>query len=88
MLIGFARRYQYPVYLCTFSDRVCYSSSSWRTDYLELALEFIERYGAFGGTNICPALQEILYNAKHNMTIYVISDMEIYDIQASLLYFK
>jgi len=89
MLLGFAKRYSYPVLLTTFGDGMYYSSRGWRTDHFKLALEFVEGYYPESSyTNVVPSLQEVLRYAKADMTVYVISDMCIDDVADSTKAFR
>jgi len=88
MLIGFARRYRYPVLLTLFGDYLYYSSE-WRTDHFQLALEFVDEYWPLSvNTNVVLVLQEVLRLARRKMTIYVVSDMEIHNVQRAYITFK
>ncbi|RLE91052.1 MAG: hypothetical protein DRN04_13705 [Thermoprotei archaeon] len=88
MLIGFAKKYEYPVLLVTFNSSVPFSSKGWRKDYFKLAKEFVYAYGAGGNTYITPALREVLRYAEENTTVYIISDMDIHDIDQAYSEFR
>jgi len=81
-LIGACGKHGYSVKVIVFDGDVDWYTG-WREDHYRLALELLRRYRAGGGTNIVPALELLARGMRPKATIYLISDMEIYDVRKS-----